>query len=169
MTANATKTTNTETAPAVDVEVVSTGSTTDSEAPANDDGETNAEGDAEDPTEEPTEEPAKAPDKAPEVKTEPAKGKADKLTAKEQLNKQRTKKLEQIKADHSQALESSGHYNDWGFVYAAPAPIANAIGGEIGFMQRNDETMTVQRTGIGIYLRSDHIFDAKLDACTERF
>jgi hypothetical protein len=125
----------------------------------------NAEADTKDNAEAPAEEPAKAP----EVKAEPAKGKTDKLTAKEQLNKQRTKKLEQIKADHSQALESSGHYNDWGFVYAAPAPIANAIGGEIGFMQRNDETMTVQRTGIGIYLRSDHIFDAKLDACTERF
>lgn len=157
-TATQNQTTDNASASTATVDVKAT--TTEATAKAN--AEADIKDDAEAPAEEPTEDPAKAP-------AEPAKGKADKQTAKEQLNKQRTKKLEQIKADHSQALESSGHYNDWGFVYAAPAPIANAIGGEIGFMQRNDETMTVQRTGIGFYLRSDHIFDAKLDACTERF
>jgi hypothetical protein len=134
--ANNTKTIKDQT-PVVDVDVVSSDTNPEAEAPAKDEDTTTAKPD----------------DKA--VKTE--------------LDKQRTENLDQLKADHAQALESNGHYKDWGFVYAAPAPIANAIGGEIGFMQRDDKTMTVQRTGIGIYLRSDHIFSAKLDACTERF
>jgi len=92
-----------------------------------------------------------------------------KATDRKETEDKRSETLDQLKADHAQALETNGHFNDWGFVYAAAAPVANAIGGEIGFMQRDDKTMTVQRTGIGIYLRSDHIFSAKLDACTERF
>jgi hypothetical protein len=115
---------------------------------------------------------AEAPEakpETPEVKAEPAKGKTEAAKDKAKLEQQRTESLDQLKAGHAQALETNGHYKDWGFVYAAPAPIANAIGGEIGFTQRNNETMTVQRTGIGIYLRSDHVFSAKLDACTERF
>ena len=97
--------------------------------------------------------------------TADANNKADK----QDLVKQRNETLDQLKAEHTQALENNGHYKDWGFVYAAPAPIANAIGGEIGVMQRDDETKTVQRTGIGFYLRSDHVASQQLDYCTERF
>jgi serine protease inhibitor ecotin len=128
MTANtATKTeTNTDDAPAVDVEVVSSDSANDT------------------------------------VTTR------DDQTVKAELVAKQTVTLDNLKRDHAQALETNGHYHDWGFAYAAPAPIANAIGAELGFMQRDNETMTVQRTGIGFYLRSDHVSDVKFNACTTR-
>jgi len=62
---------------------------------------------------------------------------------------------------HGQLLESNGHYKDLGFCYAAPAPVANAIGGEVGVVTKDEKTGTVQRTGVGLYIRSDHMADYK--------
>ena len=102
------------------------------------------------------------------AKDENTVAKRDEQTVKAEMTAKQSVALDDLKREHAQALETNGHYHDWGFVYAAPAPIANAIGAELGLMQRDDKTMTVQRTGIGFYLRSDHVSDIKLNACTTR-
>jgi hypothetical protein len=65
--------------------------------------------------------------------------------------------------------ESHGTYTDLGPFYASATPVANSVGAEFGIVTRDSKTDEACRTGIGIYLRSDHIFSAKLNACTERF
>ena len=41
--------------------------------------------------------------------------------------------------------------------YASGAPVANAIGAELGVVTRDKDSGAVQRTGIGFYVRSDHL------------
>jgi len=65
--------------------------------------------------------------------------------------------------------EAHGTYTDLGPFYASATPVANSVGAEFGIVTRDSKTNKARRTGVGIYLRSDHIFNAKLNACTERF
>lgn len=65
--------------------------------------------------------------------------------------------VDQARHTFQQKLEDHGHYTDLGFIYAAPAPIANAVGAEIGVVTTDDSTGDVRRTGVGIYLRCDHL------------
>jgi len=64
-----------------------------------------------------------------------------------------------------QCLESNGHYAELGCFYAAPAPVANSFGAELGVVTRDTKAGTVQRTGIGFYIRSDHAADVKFNLC----
>jgi hypothetical protein len=65
--------------------------------------------------------------------------------------------------------ELHGTYADLGPLYASATPVANSVGAEFGIVTRDSKTNKTKRTGIGIYLRSDHIYRAKLDACADRF
>lgn len=58
---------------------------------------------------------------------------------------------------HQQMLEDHGHYHDLGCFYAAGAPIANAAGAELGIVTTDGKTGEVRRSGIGLYLRCDHM------------
>lgn len=64
--------------------------------------------------------------------------------------------LDQHRQALGQSLEDSDHYTDLGPVYASATPVANAFGAEVGVVTRDDKAGTVQRTGIGLYIRSDH-------------
>ena len=65
--------------------------------------------------------------------------------------------LEHAHKAHGQARETYQGYARLGPVYASNTPIANAIGVEIGIVTSSGKRKTVQRTGFGIYLRSDHL------------
>jgi hypothetical protein len=68
-------------------------------------------------------------------------------------------------ADTAQCLETNQHYADLGCFYAGKAPVANSFGAELGVVTRDEKTGTVQRTGIGFYIRSDHAADVKFNLC----
>jgi hypothetical protein len=81
--------------------------------------------------------------------SEPTKAELDKVRQQQMLDQQRF--------SYQQMLEDNGHYNDLGCFYAAGAPIANAAGAELGIVTTDDKTGEVRRSGIGIYLRCDHL------------
>lgn len=58
---------------------------------------------------------------------------------------------------YGQAREANEAYKDLGFLYAASSPVANSLGFEAGFVSRDQKTGEVSRSGLGIYLRSDHL------------
>lgn len=62
-----------------------------------------------------------------------------------------------------QAREDLNAYTEAGPFYGAAAPVPNSIGCELGVVTRDEKTGTVQRTGFGFYLRSDHICNKKYD------
>jgi hypothetical protein len=76
--------------------------------------------------------------------------------------------MESILDEHGQAREANKAYTDFGFAYASQSPVANSIGAEVGIVTRDEKTNTVQRTGIGFYLRSDHLWNQRFDAAVER-
>ena len=65
--------------------------------------------------------------------------------------------------DYSRTLETTGHYQDLGCFYAASTPVPASFGAEIGVVTKDEKTGAVQRTGIGFYIRSDHMADVKYD------
>lgn len=65
--------------------------------------------------------------------------------------------FEQALDDMGQLREDGG-YAEAGPFYACKAPVANAIGGELGIVTKDAKTGEVARTGIGFYVRSDHMF-----------
>lgn len=65
--------------------------------------------------------------------------------------------FEQALDDMGQLREDGG-YAEAGPFYASKAPVANAIGGELGIVTKDAKTGEVARTGIGFYIRSDHMF-----------
>ncbi len=56
-----------------------------------------------------------------------------------------------------QTLEDNRQYNEAGPFYAGNAPLAGSAGFEVGVVTRNKDTGKVQRTGLGLYVRSDHL------------
>ena len=62
-----------------------------------------------------------------------------------------------------QAREDLGGYHDAGVFYGAAAPVPNSFGAEVGIVTKDEKSGTVQRTGIGFYLRSDHICNTRFD------
>jgi hypothetical protein len=64
--------------------------------------------------------------------------------------------LSDARSTFSSALEENGHYSDFGFVYAAGAPLDNSLGAEVGIVTKDQDTGLVQRSGIGFYVRCDH-------------
>lgn len=66
--------------------------------------------------------------------------------------------FEQALDDMGQLRELSNGYAEAGPFYASKAPVANAIGGELGIVTKDAKTGETQRTGIGLYIRSDHMF-----------
>jgi hypothetical protein len=71
--------------------------------------------------------------------------------------------VDNLKASTGQALEDNNHYSELGCFYAAQAPVANSMGAEIGVVTKDEKTNKVQRTGIGIYVRSDHAANYTFD------
>ena len=65
--------------------------------------------------------------------------------------------LDEAKDIHGQVRENSGAYAEAACFYASGAPVANAIGAELGVVTRDKDSGAVQRTGIGFYVRSDHL------------
>ncbi|MCE2835936.1 MAG: hypothetical protein LW834_21795, partial [Cyanobium sp. 49614_E6] len=120
--ANDTKTTDDQT-PVVDVDVVSSDTNPETEAPAKDEA---------------------TPDPAP-----------SKAVAKA------TRELETVR--FAQQRELTGSYSDFGCFYHGHSPVANSIGLELGVVTKDEQAGTVQRTGFGFYLRSDHLADSTLD------
>jgi hypothetical protein len=137
MTATKPVANNTETiedqTPVVDVDVVSSDSTTKPEAPAK----------SEDPT-------------TPEFSVS-EEGKAILEDAKRVEDRNLKARV------YTQALESSGHYQDLGCFYAASTPVPAAFGAEIGVVTKDEKTGAIQRTGVGLYIRSDHAAGCQYD------
>ena len=102
-------------------------------------------------TEQPTTEQSTA--KKPTVTTKPASNKAKSIAAR---NNERH--LQETFDNASQDREERGGYAEAGPFYASKAPVANAVGAELGVVTRDEKTGTVQRSGIGFYVRSDHFF-----------
>jgi hypothetical protein len=142
----ANNTENTETikdAPVVDAQVVSSDTTPEPEAPA--------EGEDNNTTK-------------PEA---PADGKDSAAVSKDQQtlldDAKRVEERNSKGREYSRALESTGHYQDLGCFYAASTPVPAAFGAEIGVVTKDEKTMKVQRTGIGFYIRSDHMANTEID------
>lgn len=52
----------------------------------------------------------------------------------------------------------NSRYSEMGPVYVAASPLENSLGFEIGFSTKSEKHPGVSlRTGLGIYLRSDHL------------
>lgn len=66
------------------------------------------------------------------------------------------RRLEEVFDNTAQERELYGGYAEAGPFYAAKAPVANAIGAELGVVTRDRTSGTLQRSGIGFYIRSDH-------------
>jgi hypothetical protein len=66
-------------------------------------------------------------------------------------------RADEARLGFGQAREDLQTYADAGVFYAAKTPVANSIGAEIGVVTKDDKTGKVQRSGLGFYLRSDHI------------
>ncbi|QPN61981.1 hypothetical protein [Synechococcus sp. CBW1004] len=71
--------------------------------------------------------------------------------------------LEHAKDLHNQAREDSRSYAEGGCFYASSTPIANALGAELGIVTRDAQSGAVQRTGLGFYIRSDHLCNHTYD------
>ncbi len=87
------------------------------------------------------------------VTTKPASNKAKSIAAR---NNERH--LQETFDNAGQDRENYGGYAEAGPFYASKAPVANSVGAELGVATRNEKTGTVQRSGIGFYIRSDHFF-----------
>jgi len=83
---------------------------------------------------------------------------ANTIKAKPLNDRSKERELEQAFDDLAQARELNAGYAEAGPFYAAKPPVANAVGGEIGIVTKDEKAGTVQRTGIGFYVRSDHFF-----------
>lgn len=101
-----------------------------------------------------------APDQ-PQDKADP-KPKAERKQT-EARRKANAHALEACLDEHGQIRENTESYADLGPVYAAPTPVANAWGAELGFVTKDEKAGTVQRTGFGFYIRSDHLCNKKYD------
>ena len=71
--------------------------------------------------------------------------------------------IEASLASAAQALETNQHFAELGCFYGGAAPVANSFGAEIGVVTKDDKTNTVQRTGVGFYIRSDHARNIEFD------
>ena len=107
---------------------------------------------------------AKAQTPGAEQPSEPSRATASATTTKASANQVRSTKdrsnqrlLEEAKDIHGQVRENSGAYTEAACFYASGAPVANAIGAELGVVTRDKDSGAVQRTGIGFYVRSDHL------------
>lgn len=78
-----------------------------------------------------------------------------------QQQAKRESAIRQSIANTAQCLETNQHYSDLGCFYAATTPVANSFGAELGVATRDPKTGEVQRTGIGLYIRSDHAVSVK--------
>lgn len=56
-----------------------------------------------------------------------------------------------------QAREDLSSYAEAGVFYASQSPVANSVGGEVGIVTRDEKTGEVRRSGVGFYMRSDHM------------
>ena len=70
---------------------------------------------------------------------------------------ERRNQATEAKLAYGQMRQDNGDYAEAGCFYAAASPVANSVGGEVGFHTRDDKTGEVYRSGIGLYLRSDHL------------
>jgi len=89
----------------------------------------------------------------PTVNPQPTSNKAKSIAAR---NNERH--LQETFDNAGQDRENHGGYAEAGPFYASKAPVANAVGAELGVVTRDEKTGTVQRSGIGFYIRSDHFF-----------
>jgi hypothetical protein len=64
----------------------------------------------------------------------------------------------------TQDREHDGTYTSSNGLYAGRPPISNAIGVELGLATQDADSNTTQRTGIGFYIRSDHLCNKRYDA-----
>jgi hypothetical protein len=87
----------------------------------------------------------------------PAATKQPEVSAKQQA-------MENASYELNQAREANDGYNNLGPLYVSAAPVANSLGAEFGFSTTDEKTNTVQRTGIGFYIRSDHLCNKRYDA-----
>jgi hypothetical protein len=71
--------------------------------------------------------------------------------------------VDNARSTAAQALQNNGHYHDFGCFYGSATPVANALGAEVGVVTKDEKTKKVQRTGVGFYIRSDHMADVKYD------
>lgn len=82
---------------------------------------------------------------------------------------QRAITLDSLKLGYAGALEAAGHYTDAGVFYAATSPMAASVGAELGIVTRDEKTGKTQRSGVGFYLRCDHLAKIEHDGCTKRY
>jgi hypothetical protein len=66
-------------------------------------------------------------------------------------------RADEARLAYGQRLEDLGAYAEAGIFYAGKSPIANSLGAELGVVTRDEKTGKVQRSGVGFYLRSDHM------------
>ena len=134
----------------VNPEVLDADALTSVDMPSDDAGNTEA------PAEAPKDDNTKAPAEAPKDEATADKG-STKISAKQQA-------LENASYELNQAREANDGYTNLGPLYVSAAPVANSLGAELGFSTTDEKTNTVQRTGIGFYIRSDHLCNKSYDA-----
>jgi len=78
-------------------------------------------------------------------------------------NRADTRAMEELLETHGQARELNNGYAEAGPFYASGAPVDNSFGCEFGVVTKDEKTGTVQRTGVGFYLRSDHLLNRRYD------
>ena len=77
-------------------------------------------------------------------------------------------RLDDTKQDVAQQRETSNTYTELGPLYASAAPVAGSVGAELGIVTRDNQANTVQRTGAGFYLRSDHLLNQRWNTAVPR-
>lgn len=77
-------------------------------------------------------------------------------------------RLDDTKQDVAQQRETSNTYAELGPLYASASPVASSVGAELGIVTRDTQANTVQRTGVGFYLRSDHLLNKRWDTTVPR-
>ena len=107
-------------------------------------------------------EPTEAKAETPEVKGEPTEAETKAEPVKGKAVAKATRELETVRFAQQRELTES--YSDFGFLYHGHSPVANSIGLELGVVTKDEQAGTVQRTGFGFYLRSDHLADASFDS-----
>lgn len=139
----------------VNPEVLDADAVTSVDRPSDDAGNTEA------PAEAPKDDNTKAPAEAPKTKLDPEKVVADVKEAVEWARQREA--VDNARNDAAKTLQANAHYHDIGCFYGSATPVANALGAEIGVVTKDEKTNKVQRTGVGLYIRSDHMADVKYD------
>ena len=76
--------------------------------------------------------------------------------------------MEELLETHGQARELNNGYAEAGPFYASGAPVDNSFGCEFGVVTKDEKANTVQRTGVGFYLRSDHLLNRRYNTAVPR-